>query len=460
VYANEPYPGTIGIKSQYPDINEKNSVIIVGAGPAGYFAALELLEAGIKPIIFERGKDVRNRRFDLKQILQKGEVDPNSNYCFGEGGAGAYSDGKLYTRSDKRGNIKKVLQVLVEHGADADIMIDAQPHIGSDKLPLIISAIRQTILDHGGEIHFNSLVTDLKIKDDRVLGVIVNNTDEHLADAVILATGHSARDIYKLFDQKKIFIEGKPFAVGFRVEHSQELINEIQYGTGYDASLPAASYKLVTQTERGGVFSFCVCPGGIIVPAATSSGELVVNGMSMSGRDSKFANSGIVTTVDSRDFTKYESFGALSGMKFQEELENKFYTGDKENLLKAPAQRLTDFVSDRKSTSLYQTSYIPGLIISEMKRLFPENITASLQQGLNDFGRKMRGFMTSEANIIGLESRTSSPVRITRDRESFSHVQIKNLYPCGEGSGYAGGIVSSAMDGQNAAKSLIKTLNN
>jgi len=454
VYANEPYPDKEQYKSNYKEVSGKKRVIIVGAGPAGYFAALELLEYGIKPIVLERGKDVRARRRDLRNLMQLGEVNPNSNYCFGEGGAGAYSDGKLYTRSDKRGNTKKVLQILVEHGTDSDILIDAHPHIGSNKLPGIIASIRETLEQHGGEVHFNSHVSDIILKGNRAVGVIVNNADEITGDAVILATGHSARDIYHLFNDKNIHIETKAFAVGFRVEHSQELINTIQYGEGYSEELPPANYRLAAQFGERGVFSFCMCPGGLIVPSVTASKELVVNGMSMSGRNSRYANSGIVTSVDARDFEKYSNFGALAGLRFQENLEKRFYTDNEANPLKAPAQRLLDFVESGKSSSLNDSSYIPGLVLSELHKLFPATIAARLQSGVRSFGYKMKGFLTNDANAIGLESRTSSPVRITRNKESFAHVQIENLYPCGEGSGYAGGIVSSALDGQNSARAI------
>lgn len=454
VYSGEPYPEKPVYKSKYMEVNEKKRVIIIGAGPAGYFAALELLEYGIKPIILERGKDVRSRRRDIRNIMQLGQVDPNSNYSFGEGGAGAYSDGKLYTRSDKRGNIKKVLQILVEHGANPDILIDAHPHIGSNKLPKIINQMRETIINHGGEIHFESLVTDIIIKEERAIGTIVNSEKEFFGNAVILATGHSARDIYYMLHEKNIYITAKPFAVGFRVEHSQELINNIQYGKPYNPELPPASYRLASQINDKGVFSFCMCPGGVIVPSVTDSNELVVNGMSNSGRNSRFANSGIVTSVDIKDFSQLENFGNLACLKYQEFLEKKFYTGNLDNPLKAPAQKLTDFVNKRQSSNLNDSSYIPGLINSELHNLFPKNIMQRLQLGVKSFGIKMKGFLTEEANVIGLESRTSSPIRIDRDRELFSHVQIKNLYPCGEGSGYAGGIVSSALDGQNCAKAI------
>lgn len=456
VYSAELKPEKETIKSKYRDADQNKRVVIIGAGPAGYFAALELLEYGIKPVVLERGKDVRLRRRDLKDIMQKGNVNPNSNYCFGEGGAGAYSDGKLYTRSDKRGNTKKALQIFVEHGADPDILIDAHPHIGSNKLPKIISALRETIITHGGEVHFDSLVTDIIIKDDIANGVMVNNETEFTASAVLLATGHSARDIYYLFKNKKIHIESKPFAVGFRCEHYQELINNIQYGYDHSPELPPASYKLAAQTETAGVFSFCMCPGGIIVPSVTAPRELVVNGMSMSGRNSKFANSGIVTTVDEKHFAKFINHGALAGLKFQESLEQTFFTDNADNPLKAPAQRLLDFAFSQKTSSLMDSSYIPGLVITDFRKLFPKNITTNLQAGLRIFGDKMKGFLTRDANVIGLESRTSSPVRIPREKELFHHTQIKNLFPCGEGAGYAGGIISAAMDGQNCAKAIVE----
>jgi uncharacterized protein len=454
VYSGEQIPIKDTIKSKYKDADQNKRVIIIGAGPAGYFAALELLEYGIKPIVLERGKDVRARRRDVREIMQKGFVNPDSNYCFGEGGAGAYSDGKLYTRSDKRGKTKKALNIFVEHGAQSDILIDAHPHIGSNKLPGIISAIRETILSHGGEVHFNSLVTDIIIKDNITSGVIVNNEKEFTGFAVLLATGHSARDIYYLFDKKKLYIEAKPFAVGLRVEHYQELINIIQYGNSYPQELPPASYRLAAQVGQSGVFSFCMCPGGIIVPASTAPRELVVNGMSMSGRNSKFANSGIVTSVGEREYEKFLKHGALAGLRFQESLEHAFYTDNSENLMKAPAQRLLDFTYNKKTTSLMESSYIPGLIISELNRLFPRKITTNLQSGLREFGDKMKGFLTQDANVIGLESRTSSPVRILRDKELLHHTEIKNLFPCGEGAGYAGGIISAAMDGQNCARAI------
>ena len=456
VYINQdPSPEPV-IKNNYKFVNDEKKVIIAGAGPAGYFAALELLEHGIKPQIFDRGKDVRSRRRDLKAIQQFSIVNPNSNYCFGEGGAGTYSDGKLYTRSHKRGNINKALKIFVEHGAKQDILIDSHPHIGSNKLPTVVQNIRETILYFGGEINFNSNVTDLIIKNNKITGVIVNESREYFANAVILATGHSARDIFYLLKGKNICIESKPFAMGVRIEHQQALIDEIQYKQNpRDEFLPASSYKLATQINGRGVFSFCMCPGGLIVPAATSPGEIVVNGMSMSRRDSLFANSGIVVAIENNDLRHYENHGTLAALEFQKDLEKKFFeTGDGSQ--KAPAQRMTDFVKEKLSGTLGNTSYIPGIYSSLINNLLPEQISVRIKSALIQFGKKMKGYFTEEGFLIGLESRTSSPVRIPRDKNTYEHIQIKNLYPCGEGAGYAGGIISAALDGQNVAKRISK----
>ena len=434
------------------------SVLIVGAGPAGYFAALELIELGLKPIIFDRGKDVRARRRDLRAIQQFGIVDPHSNYCFGEGGAGTYSDGKLYTRSQKRGNIYKALKLLVEHGANADILVDAHPHIGSNKLPNIVAAIRATILEYGGEVHFDSLVTDFIMKDKVCKGVVVNQETEHLGSAVILATGHSARDIYRLLDKHKIKIEFKPFALGVRIEHPQALVDQVQYNQAErDRNLPAASYKLISQVKGRGVFSFCMCPGGLVVPAATAPGEIVVNGMSMSRRDSEFANSGTVVSLEEKDLSNYQDQGVFAGMAFQQEVEQKMFNfGDGSQ--KAPAQRLTDFVNRKISTDLPKTSYIPGVYAAPMHDLLPAFIYDHLRKGVQDFGRKMRGYYTDNAVVIGTESRTSSPIRIPRNRTTYMHEEIEGLFPCGEGAGYAGGIISAALDGQNVARGVAKII--
>jgi hypothetical protein len=385
-------------------------------------------------------------------------VNPNSNYCFGEGGAGTYSDGKLYTRSHKRGSIYKALKLLVEHGANPDILVDAHPHIGSNKLPKIVAAIRETILKFGGEIHFDSLVTDLILKDGKIQGLVVNGEKEYLANAVILATGHSARDIYELLHSKGIRLEAKPFALGVRIEHSQKLVDKIQYGQyNREANLPASSYKLTCQVDQRGVFSFCMCPGGLVVPAATSPGEIVVNGMSMSRRDSAYANSGTVVAVELEDLVDFQQYGVFAGLEFQKSVEQAMFKfGDGSQ--KAPAQRLTDFVKGQLSSNLPDSSYIPGLHAAPLHELLPEGIYYRLQQGVIEFGKKMKGYYTEEANVIGTESRTSSPVRIPRSRATYMHEDTEGLFPCGEGAGYAGGIISAAMDGQNVANAVAEFL--
>jgi uncharacterized FAD-dependent dehydrogenase len=458
VYADEPYTPEPALLGLLHPVHEAPAVIIVGTGPGGYFAALELIEAGIKPILFDRGKDVRARRRDLRAIQQDGVVHPHSNYCFGEGGAGTYSDGKLYTRSHKRGDIYKALQLLVEHGATSDILIEAHPHIGSNKLPQIVANIRETILHYGGEVHFDSWVTDLVLHQGRVVGVVVNDRDEHLAEAVILATGHSARDVYAMLHRRGIRLEAKPFALGVRIEHSQAFVDQVQYRQSpREEHLPAASYKLVTQVAGRGVFSFCMCPGGLVVPAATSPGEIVVNGMSMSRRDSAFANSGVVVAVELEDLAAYSGHGVFAGLEFQKEVEQAMFAwGDGSQ--RAPAQRLTDFAEGRLSKDLPAGSYIPGLTPAPLHELLPAFIYQRLQQGVQDFGRKMRGYYTSEANVIGTESRTSSPVRIPRRPDTLMHDEVAGLFPCGEGAGFAGGIISAAMDGQNVARAVRRYL--
>lgn len=434
-------------------VTGKKRVAIVGSGPAGLFAALELIRNNIRPVIIERGKDVKKRRFDLKPLNCNGICDPDSNYCFGEGGAGAYSDGKLYTRSTKRGNIRDILSLLVQHGASPDILIDAHPHIGSNRLPKVIAGIRETILNNGGEIHFNDRVIDLILSGKTIKGVRTKER-EFSADAVILATGHSARDIYYLLDQKGILLEAKPYAMGVRVEHPQELINTIQYGRHAGKfNLPTASYSLSGQFNRAGVYSFCMCPGGMIVPAATSSGELVLNGMSNSKRNMPNANAGIVVTVDERLWHHHRDKGALAGLAFQQEIERKAFEAGG-GTMAAPAQRLPDFLSDKLSKRLPKTSYVPGTVSYPVKEVLGPFITDVLRQGFESFGRKMRGFITETAQILAVESRTSSPVRIPRDPKSRNHPDIWNLYPVGEGAGYAGGIVSSALDGRNTANAL------
>jgi uncharacterized protein len=442
----------------FRDVSTAPSVIIVGAGPAGYFAALELIEQGLKPIILDRGKDVQTRRRDLRAIQQFGIVNPNSNYCFGEGGAGTYSDGKLYTRSHKRGSIKKALTLLVEHGAVSDILVDAHPHIGSNKLPMVVANIRATILKYGGEVHFDALVTDFIIENQAIKGVITNNKEEWLSDAVVLATGHSARDIFYLLHKKNILIEPKPFALGVRVEHSQQLIDAIQYRQNpREEHLPASSYSLVCQTNikgnQRGVFSFCMCPGGLVVPAATAPGEIVVNGMSMSRRDSAFANSGTVVAVELEDLAPYSKHGVLAGLAFQQHVEQTmFNAGDGSQ--RAPAQRLTDFAQGKMSKDLPKTSYIPGVFSAPLDELLPQSIATRLREGVQQFGKMMKGYYTADANVIGTESRTSSPIRIPRHEQTLMHPQVRGLFPCGEGAGYAGGIISAAMDGQNVAKAI------
>lgn len=452
--------GALSYSKHYADVSQRPRVIIVGAGPAGLFAAIRLIESGMKPVIFERGKDVQARRRDLAAINKEHIVNPESNYCFGEGGAGTYSDGKLYTRSNKRGDVNRILEVLIAHGASEEILYDAHPHIGTNKLPKIVTELRESIRGAGGEIHFESKVVDLLLNFGEIKGVVTGDGTKHEGDSVILATGHSARDIFQLLVQKKISIEAKPFALGVRVEHQQSLIDKIQYHCAFDRGkyLPASSYALVHQAklngDERGVFSFCMCPGGFIVPAATAPGEIVVNGMSPSRRDSKFANSGIVVAVSEKDFKPYERRGPLAGMYFQMEVEQKACALAGGNQT-APAQRLTDFVNGKISSSLLDTSYQPGLRSIDMRSLLPDFIFQSLKQGFGNFGTKMRGYMTDEAQVVGVESRTSSPVRIPRHKETLEHPQVKRLFPCAEGAGYAGGIVSAAMDGERCALSAV-----
>jgi uncharacterized protein len=447
------------ILQNFKHVASGKSVIIIGAGPAGYFAALQCIESGLKPIVLDRGKDVRARRRDLRAIQQLGTVDPHSNYCYGEGGAGTYSDGKLYTRSHKRGNIQKALTLLVEHGATSDILIDAHPHIGSNKLPDVIARMRDTIEHHGGEVHFGQFVTDFTVHQGKMVAVVTNQgAQEWQTDAVILATGHSARDIYHLLAQKQIQIEAKPFALGVRVEHPQSFIDRVQYRQNIRSEhLPAASYSLVCQIADRGVFSFCMCPGGLVVPAATAPGEIVVNGMSMSRRDSAYANSGVVTAIDTHDVQKWAQHGHFQMLEFQKEVEQRLWAAG-DGSQKAPALRLTDFVEGRLSSSLNGTSYIPGLFSAPLYELMPRFVVERLQAGLKQFGKQMPGYYTSEANVIGTESRTSSPVRIPRDAETYMHPQVHGLFPCGEGAGYAGGIISAALDGQNVALAVARVL--
>lgn len=431
------------------------AVVIVGAGPAGLFAALRALELGLRPVIVDRGKPVEERKKDIVNMVKTKEVNPDSNWCFGEGGAGTYSDGKLYTRSTKRGDVSRVLRLFVEHGADPDIMIDAHAHIGTDRLSGIIANMRQTIEEHGGEYHFNTRVTDLLVKDGRVCGVVDAAGNKIEASAVILATGHSARDIYELFARRGWLLEAKPFALGVRVEHPQELINEIQYhGKGYSKYLPPAAYSLTTQVysdnhvvtqshRQHGVFSFCMCPGGVIVPAATAGGQQVVNGMSNASRNSGFANSGIAVTVGLEDVVGDDCFALLH---FQEEVERRTFEAAG-GCIDAPSQRLVDFMARRSSSRLNKSNYMGSCVSAPLHEVLPAFVVDSLIEGFKDFDRKMKGFITEEASLLAVESRTSSPVRIPRDKETMQHPQLQGLYPCGEGAGYAGGIVSSALDG-------------
>ena len=420
-----------------------------------------MIELGFKPVVLERGKDVQARRRDIAAINKQHVVNPESNYCFGEGGAGTYSDGKLYTRSKKRGDIKRILEILVAHGAKEEILFDAHPHIGTNKLPILVAELRETILARGGEVHFNTCVKEFILRDGEMKGVITTDGTRWEANAVILATGHSARDIFHRLHQQQILIEAKPFALGVRVEHQQQLIDQVQYHCKTDRGLylPASSYALVHQAKingkERGVFSFCMCPGGFIVPAATSPGEIVVNGMSPSRRDSRFANSGIVMSVEETDYQKYAQHGPLAGLYFQSEIEKKACEVAGQTQV-APAQRLVDFVEKKTSSSLLDTSYQPGLQSSDMREVLPPFIADGLRQGFKNFGTKMRGYLTNEAQVVGVESRTSSPVRIPRDKETLEHPQVKRLFPCGEGAGFAGGIVSAAMDGERCAEAAAR----
>jgi len=458
IYTEEPAAQDFDYKDHLQFVGQKNPVIIVGAGPAGLFAALRLIEIGVKPIIIERGKDVRSRRRDLAAINKQHLVNPDSNYCFGEGGAGTYSDGKLYTRSKKRGDIRKVLEILVSHGAPKDILVDAHPHIGTNKLPKVVKEIRESILMSGGEVHFNTTIDNLIIHNDKIAGVMDRSGQKYQGDAVILATGHSARDIYTMLHSSGVKIEAKPFALGVRVEHPQALIDAIQYHGEERGLLPAATYSLshqISSNPARGVFSFCMCPGGFIVPAATNPGEVVMNGMSPSKRDSRFANSGIVVSVFQTDFTKFSKYGPLAGMYFQQSIEKNacIIAGNSQT---APAQRLMDFLNGRVSSDLPETSYQPGITSESLKEVFPSQIEEGIKYGFRVFGKRMKGYLTNEATLLGVESRTSSPVKVPRDPKTLQHPQVEGLFPCGEGAGYAGGIMSAAMDGIRCAEAAAR----
>lgn len=445
---------------EYRDVRFAPEVVIVGSGPAALFAALRLIELGLRPIILERGKDVHARKVDIARINRNGEIDLDSNYCFGEGGAGTYSDGKLFTRSKKRGDCARALHILYNHGSAEEILYQAHPHIGTNKLPQVIENIRKTIIEWGGEVRFGCRVTDIIIKENRILGVVTSQGDQVLAQATILATGHSARDIYELLHDKGVVLESKPYAMGVRVEHPQQLIDSIQYKMPERGEyLPAATYSLVSQVAERGVYSFCMCPGGFIVPAGVRGGESVVNGMSPSSRNSKFANSGIVTEIRERDFADLiPKYGVLAGLKYQQLFEKAAFDNGGGNQV-VPAQRLTDFIRGKHSSSLGASSYHPGMSSSNMRDWMPYMIYSSLKGGFEAFGNKMRGFITEEAMVLGVESRTSSPIRVPRDKETLEHVQIKGLYPVGEGAGYAGGIISAGIDGERAAEAIARVLN-
>lgn len=442
-------------------VKNAREVHLIGAGPAGLFAALELVHLGYKPVLFERGKDVKERRRDLAKINKEHIVNPESNYCFGEGGAGTYSDGKLYTRSKKRGDVDRILAGLIQFGAEENIAIEAHPHIGTNKLPKIIVGIREALLEAGAEIHFNSKLTDLKINNNHIEAIEINEKQWVPTQQLILATGHSARDIFRLLHNKNIAIEAKPFALGLRVEHPQELIDQIQYNRQNRGELlPPASYKLVKQVDGKGVYSFCMCPGGIIAPCATEAGEIVTNGWSPSRRNNPYANSGMVVPVDEKDWSAYKKYGPLAAMEFQANVEKMAFQSVNQNKQSqlAPAQRLLDFIEGRLSSDLPDCSYFPGLVSARLDKILPAFIAKRLRKAFLAFGQSMPGYLHPDALVVGVESRTSSPVKIPRDREAMNHPDLINLYPSGEGAGYAGGIVSAAIDGIKSANAAVEAL--
>lgn len=456
VYIDEmPDNASLIVPVDYRPVKAGRQVVVVGAGPAGLFAALRLIELGLKPIVIERGKDVDSRRKDMAAIARVGVVNPDSNYCFGEGGAGAYSDGKLYTRSKKRGSVEKILNIFAQHGASEDILVDAHPHIGTDKLPDVIKAMRETIIRCGGEVRFNTRVTDIIVDGDEVTGVVTADGST-INGPVILATGHSARDVYRMLHGRGVEMEPKGLAIGVRLEHPQQLIDRLRYHSkdGRGKYLPAAEYTMLTRVDDRAVYSFCMCPGGFIIPAASEDGQLVVNGMSPSNRGTRWANSGMVVEILPEDVPDNpEGDSTLKMMDFQERIEKSFWmeAGRTQN---APAQRMADFVASKPSVDLPATSYAPGIHPARIDRLLPKGISRRLQQGFRDFDRKNRGFLTNEAVLIGAETRTSSPLRIPRDNETLCHIRLRGLFPCGEGAGYAGGIVSAAIDGDRAADAV------
>lgn len=450
-YQDEKIENRVVSFPEYKNVADAPRAIVVGAGPAGYFAALQLIELGVKPIVIERGKDVRGRRRDLKAINRDHIVNPDSNYCFGEGGAGTYSDGKLYTRSKKRGDVNRILELLVAFGASQDILVEAHPHIGTNKLPKIMEDMRLKIIEFGGEVCFDKRVVDIDIVHNEIKGVLLHTGERVEAGQVILATGHSARDIFEMLDRKKVLIEAKPFALGVRAEHPQSLIDSIQYSCDYRGEfLPPAPYSIVKQVNGRGMYSFCMCPGGVIAPCATDVEEVVTNGWSPSKRDQATANSGIVVELKMEDFKSYAKYGALAGMYFQKEIEHTAWktAGRTQHV---PAQRMVDFSDKRVSDHLPKTSYVPGVVSVELGEVFPRFLTDIMRKGFQEFGKSMKGYYTNEAILHAPESRTSSPVRIPRNDETLEHLQIKGLYPCGEGAGYAGGIISAAIDGEKCA---------
>lgn len=443
---------------EYKNVNEDSpQVIIVGAGPAGLFAALRALEHGWKPVVIERGKPVEERLYDVVKLQKSQELNPDSNFCFGEGGAGAFSDGKLFTRSKKRGNVKEILSLLHQHGARENILFESHPHIGSDLLPKVIKAIRENIISHGGEVHFSTTMKDINLREGKAEGIIT--TDGHeFKGPVILATGHSARDVYENLQARGVKLEPKGFAMGVRLEHPQQLIDNIRYHSekGRGEFLPPAEYKMTTQVDGRGVYSFCMCPGGVIVPAVSAEGESVVNGMSASGRSGRWANSGMVVEIRPEDFPEYEKMGDLGMLRLQQDTERQFY--NESHSINAPAQRMIDFTKNKLSKTLPRTSYVAGIHPADLNKLLPSPISERLRKGLEIFGKKNKGFLTNDAVLIGLESRTSSPVRIPRDSEKLHHIEIEGLYPVGEGAGFSGGIVSSAIDGRRAMDAIVSNI--